>query len=112
MEIYITDKAQSHIKNKSQNNSIQIIVERVGGGWCISYQPSVKMGKPYNESSFTMYKVGGIDVYISPNIRARNNTLKIGLNKILWIKSLNVDGVILWLNKENTPINIRSILRL
>ncbi len=53
------------------------------------------MGKPYNESSFTMHKAGDIDVYISPNIRARNNTLKIGLNKILWIKSLNVDGVIL-----------------
>ncbi|SUO99789.1 Uncharacterised protein [Tissierella praeacuta] len=32
MEIYITDKAENHIKNKSQNNSIQIIVEKVGGG--------------------------------------------------------------------------------
>ncbi|GEM_PF-1362008 len=32
MEIYINDKAQNYIKNKSENNSIQIVVEKVGGG--------------------------------------------------------------------------------
>lgn len=42
-----------------------------------------------------MHKEGDIDVYISPNIKVRNDGLKIGLNKILWIKSLNVDGLIL-----------------
>lgn len=111
MDIYIDRKAKEYIKNKSGDNSIQIIIERIGGGWCASYQPSVKVGKPYNNDSFIMHKEGDIDIYISPNIKVRNDGLKIGLNKILWIKSLNVDGLILWFNKENTPINFRSISR-
>lgn len=104
MDIYIDRKAKEYIKNKSRDNAIQIVVERIGGGWCVSYQPSVKVGKPYNNGSFLMHKVGDIDVYISPNAKVRNGELKIGLNKILWIRSLNVDGLVLWFNKANTPI--------
>ncbi|MBU5310833.1 hypothetical protein KQI38_02220 [Tissierella carlieri] len=53
------------------------------------------MGKPYNESSFNMYKIEDINVYVSPSIRVRNNKLKISFSKFFWIKSLNVDGIIL-----------------
>ena len=40
------------------------------------YQPSVKMGRPYNERSFNMYKIEDINVYIPPSIRVRNNKLR------------------------------------
>ncbi len=32
MDIYIDRKAKEYIKNKSGDNSIQIIIERIGGG--------------------------------------------------------------------------------
>lgn len=95
MDIYIDEKAKEYIETESEDKSVQVTVMKVGGGWCGAYQPSVKMGKPYNESSFNMYKIEDINVYVSPSIRVRNNKLKISFSKFFWIKSLNVDGIIL-----------------
>lgn len=95
MDIYIDNKAKEYIRRESEDNSVQILLIKVGGGWCAAYQPSVKMGKPYNESSFNIYKIEDVNVYVSPNIRARNDQLKIGLSKLFWVKSLNVDGIII-----------------
>lgn len=95
MDIYIDNRAKEYIKSKSEDNSVQVLIEKLGGGWCSAYQPSVKMGKPYNESSFNIYNVGGINVYVPQGIKARNNQLKIGLSSLLWVKSLIVDGIVL-----------------
>ena len=91
MDIYISDKAKEYIKKKS--NSIQIKPVQVGGGWCARYEPSVKVGRPSNESGFRIYNVGDIDVYFAQNLITRNDELKIDLSKVLWIKSLTVDGI-------------------
>lgn len=40
-----------------------------------------------------MYNIEGIEVYLAPNLIVRNDELKIDLNKVLWIKSLTVDGI-------------------
>lgn len=95
MDIYIDNRAKEYIRSKSEDNSIQILIENLGGGWCTASQPSVKMGKPYNESSFRIYKVEDINVYIPPSIKVRNDKLKISCSSFFWMKSLNVDGIIL-----------------
>lgn len=56
-------------------------------------QPTVKMGKPELEQSFTLYNIGGINVYVAQTIKPHRNGIKIYLKKILWIKDLAVDGV-------------------
>lgn len=58
------------------------------------YEPLVKMGRPYNFELFDHYEVDGIDVYISPNLVARDNQCRITFTKILWYKRLNIDGII------------------
>ena len=91
MDIYISDSAKEYIKKKS--DSIQIIPVQVGGGWCARYEPSVKVGKPKNESGFHIYDVEGICIYLAKNLIVKNDELKIDLSKVLWIKSLTVDGI-------------------
>ena len=95
MNITIDKRAEDHIKQNSKDNSIQITVMKVGGGWCSSSQPLVKMGKPLDENSFVHYVSGDINVYMPGRIRARNDKLSITFNKFLWMKSINVDGIIL-----------------
>ena len=94
MNIYIDDMAKDHIRNKSRDKSISIIMKKVGGGWCVSYEPSVQMGRPPNKDKFTVEKVDDIDVYILKGFKAKNNRLDIKLGKFLWIKTLNVVGIL------------------
>ena len=68
-------------------------MKKVGGGWCSTEQPSVEMGRPSNESGFQKFNSEGIDVYLYRGVIPRGNELKIRLNKMLWIKSLIVEGV-------------------
>ena len=51
------------------------------------------MGRPSNESGFQKFNSEGIDVYLYRGVIPRGNELKIRLNKMLWIKSLIVEGV-------------------
>lgn len=51
------------------------------------------MGRPSNINSFELYKVGDIDVYVLSGVRVRNNEIKVGLSKFLWVKSLYADGL-------------------
>lgn len=53
------------------------------------------MGKPLNEKSFNLHKVGDIDVYILNGVKVHDKGLRISLNKFLWMKSLHVDGLII-----------------
>lgn len=53
------------------------------------------MGKPSNESSFKVYKSGDIDVYLAPRLKARNNELRVTLDKFLFLNNLNIDGLII-----------------
>lgn len=94
MDIYIDNKAEGYIKSKIEDKSIQVFIDKVGGGWCVSYQPSVKMGKPLNEKSFNLYKIGDINVYVLAGVKVRDKGLRISFSKFLWMKSLNVDGLV------------------
>lgn len=51
------------------------------------------MGKPELEQSFTLYNIGGINVYVAQTIKPHRTGIKIYLKKILWIKDLAVNGV-------------------
>lgn len=93
MNINIDKKAESYIKAKSNDLSIHLGIKRVGSGWCVSYEPFVKMGEPFEKQSFNHYLVGDINVYIPIEMKARNKKISIGHNKFLWIQSLNVDGI-------------------
>lgn len=95
MIIDIEKKAAEYIKKKSQDNSIYITVVKTETGWCAAEQPSVKMGKPSNESSFEVHKAGDINIYLSPRLKARNNELRITLDKFLFLANLNIDGLII-----------------
>jgi len=93
MIINIDKKAEEYIKSNSTDNTIQVIAERIGRGWCQTYQPSVKMGKPTYEDSFNLYKVGDINVYVLKWLRTRDEEIRITLSRFLWTKYLYVDGI-------------------
>lgn len=94
MDIYIDNKAEEYIKSKTEDMSIQVFISTIQGGWCVSHQPSVKMGKPLNEKSFNLQKIGDISVYILKGVKVHDKGLKINLSKFLWTKNLHVDGLI------------------
>lgn len=52
------------------------------------------MGKPLNEKSFNLQKIGDISVYILKGVKVHDKGLKINLSKFLWTKNLHVDGLI------------------
>lgn len=93
MVIHIDKKAEEYIKSNSPDNTIQVIAKRIGGGWCQTFQPSVEMGKPTHVDSFNHFKSGDIDVYILKWLIVRDDEIRIRLNKILWSKTLYVDGI-------------------
>ena len=95
MNINLDKKAEDYIKDKSGNKTIQIGIKKVGGGWCQSYEPFVKMGEPFDKNSHKHHKVGEINVYIPSNIKAINNKISISHSKFLWINTLSVDGIII-----------------
>lgn len=95
MNVYIDKRAEEYIKSNSKDHSIKLYLEKFGGGWCVGHQLSVKIGKPSNIDSFNLYKVGDIDVYIASGMKTRNNEVKIGLSKILWVKALYADGLMI-----------------
>lgn len=95
MNINIDKKAEAYIKDKSQEKAIQIGIKKVGSGWCVSFEPFVKMGEPFEISSYKHYNVGDINVYIPPKIKAINNKISVSHSKFLWINSLSVEGLIL-----------------
>ncbi|MCK9444138.1 MAG: hypothetical protein M0Q14_06395 [Tissierellaceae bacterium] len=53
------------------------------------------MGEPRNKKYFEQYKSGDIDVYVYAGMRAQDDRLRVSFGKILWMKSLAVDGLIL-----------------
>lgn len=95
MDIFIDNKAEEYIKSKTEDNSIQVFISTIKGGWCVSHQPSVKMGKPLNEKSFNLHKIGDINIYILNGVKVHDKGLKISLSKFLWTKNLNIDGLII-----------------
>lgn len=94
MDIFIDDKAQEYIKLKTEDNTIQVLMTQVGSGWCVSYQPSVRMGKPVDEKTFGLFKTGEFNVYVLNGVKLSENGIKITLSKFLWMKTLNVEGLI------------------
>ncbi|MFA5577535.1 MAG: hypothetical protein WCZ27_08320 [Tissierellaceae bacterium] len=58
-------------------------------------QPFVEMGEPRNKKYFEQYKSGDINVYVYAGMKAEDNKLRVSYGKILWMKSLAVDGLIL-----------------
>lgn len=53
------------------------------------------MGKPSKLETFDLYNVDNIDVYVKRGTRSRNNTLKVFIKRILFIKSIEVDGMLI-----------------
>lgn len=95
MDIYIDNKAKEYIKSKTEDRSVQVFISTIQSGWCVSHQPSVKMGRPLNDKSFNLHTIGDINVYILKGIKAKDKGLKISLSNFLWMKNLNVDGLII-----------------
>lgn len=94
MHIIIAKEAAEFIKEKNMDNSIYITEVQVKSGWCSVNQLSVKMGRPDNEKAFNLYEVGEISVYLLRTLNIPKDEVKISLKKILFIKSLEVKGVI------------------
>lgn len=94
LNIKIDDKAKEYIKSKSKDNAIRISLVTISSGWAVVYEPSVEMGKPYDETAYNLHRVEDIDVYIMSNLKPRKNTLRVKLNRFLWINRLNVEGLL------------------
>ena len=94
MHIIVEKEAAEYIREKSNDNSLLIMELRVKSGWCSVNQLSVKMGRPDNEKAFNLYEVNGIDVYLLRTLNIPKDEVKISLKKILFIKNLEVKGVV------------------
>lgn len=93
MEICIQNEAKKYIEEKTRDKSITIVVVNTGTGWCQSYKPSVKMGKPKDDKGFKKVKSGDIDVYIKLGIAYKKEGVKVTMSKFLWKRYLNVEGL-------------------
>lgn len=94
MHIIIEKEAVGYIKEKNSDNSIFISEIQVKSGWCSVNQLSVKIGRPDNIKAFYLYEVEGISVYLLRTLNIPKDEVKISLKKILFIKSLEVKGVL------------------
>ncbi|MBZ2175031.1 hypothetical protein K8M07_07165 [Schnuerera sp. xch1] len=52
------------------------------------------MGIPDNKFSFDIYDVENIKVYLSPELRAKDDEFTMKMVKFLWIKKIYADGLI------------------
>lgn len=94
MDINIDKNAATYIKEKTSDKSVHLGIQRIGGGWSSALQPFVKMGEPFDKDTYKHYLVEDIHVYIPNILKAKNNKVSISYSKFLWMKNLNVDGVI------------------
>lgn len=92
MNIDIDKKAKEYIREKSNDDSVNIIVVEAGSGWCVVYEPTVKFGKPSIEEDFQMYEVDGIKVYVLKGLRDKKK-VNISLGRFFWLKTLRVEGL-------------------
>lgn len=93
MEVTIKSEAKEYIEEKTQDKAITIVLVNTGSGWCPSFQPSVKMGKPRDEKGFKKIKSSDIEVYIKSGLVPKKEGIEITLGKFLWRKYLNVEGL-------------------
>lgn len=93
MKVIVDNNAKDYISQKTDDNSITIVVINTGSGWCPSFQPSVRMGKPKDEKGFNLVKDENIDIYIKSGLKSKREKVEISLGKFLWKKYLNVDGI-------------------
>ncbi|WP_317920886.1 CC/Se motif family (seleno)protein [Tepidimicrobium xylanilyticum] len=54
-------------------------------------EPSVEMVIPKDESLYHRYDIDGIRVYCSPEVRKKNDEIRLKLMRFFWIKYLYVD---------------------
>ncbi|CCQ97522.1 conserved hypothetical protein [[Clostridium] ultunense Esp] len=50
------------------------------------------MGRPEDESLYNLYSLGDIKVYCIPQLRAKNDEIRVRLRNFFWSKYLYVDG--------------------
>lgn len=93
MNININKEAIEYIKDKTNDNSVNIIVVEAGSGWCVVQEPTVQLGKPTSEKDFHMYEVHGIKIYVLKGLRERRK-VQISLGRFFWIRTLRVEGLI------------------
>lgn len=92
MQIIIQDKAAKFIKSKG-HDSIELWLEGCSSWGVGEPQPSVKMGAPTNLEDYDKYETDGINVYVSVDVNAKNDELKVNYSKILWSEKLTVEGM-------------------
>lgn len=93
MEIKINKDAKDYIKEKTNDNSINVVIINTGSGWCPRFEPSVKMGKPRDEKRFNLLKSDDMDVYVWDELMTKGEKMEISMGKFLWKKHLNVEGL-------------------
>lgn len=91
MNINISDEARKYIKEKTDDNSVTLFINRIKTGWNVFHEPAVRLGKT-EESKFELHEVNGIKVYVSTRLKTRG-IVNIKLKRFLWMKSLKVDGL-------------------
>lgn len=92
-QVLLNDEAKKYIQEESQGNSITITIINTRSGWAPILEPSVKMGKPNYHKGFKLFKYNGIDVYVSDELKPKEDKIEISLGKFLWRKHIKVEGV-------------------
>lgn len=91
MKIEIQDKVFKFLEKKNKN-SLSIRVKGCSSWGIGEPQPVVELGEP-KEDNFTLYKEGNIDVYVENSVKAKDDTIKLKVTKILFKEILVVENL-------------------
>lgn len=91
MKIEIQDKVFKFLEKKGEN-ALNIKVKGCSAWGIGEPQPVVELGKPKDEN-FTLYNENNIDVYVENSVKAKDDTIKLKISKILFKEILVVENL-------------------
>ena len=93
MQIIIRDEVKAFLSKKN-SKVLTVSVIQSGGGWCGSLSiPEVGYRVPEVPEHYNIFHVDEITVYVKKNVNTTADRLEFVVNKILFVKSLDIKGV-------------------
>jgi len=91
MKFQLTDELKNHMISKNLDN---IVLEtKIRSCWSGSYaEVSAKFGNSPN-NGFDVHEVDGFRVYVQPGIKADKEIVTLGLEKMLFLERITIDGI-------------------
>ena len=92
MQFQLTDELKNHMTSKKLDN---IVLEtKIRSCWSGSYaEVSAKFSDTPVNSGFEVYETDGFRVFVQPGIQAERETVTLGLEKMLFLERITIEGL-------------------